>query len=105
MCRALINLLENAIDAVELKHGEITVTVATDEQTVNLTIADNGIGILPVHAALVWEPGFSTKQSSGFGLPFVREIVEKNGGTIVIESLEQHGTRVIISLQEACDIA
>lgn len=105
MCRALINLLENAIDAVDLKHGEITVTVATEEQTVNLTIADNGIGILPVHAELVWEPGFSTKQSSGFGLPFVREIVEKNGGTIVIESLEQRGTRVIISLQEACEIA
>ena len=105
MSRALINLLENAIDAVDPVHGEITLSVVRMDAAVHLEIADNGVGILPGHSELVWEPGFSTKQSSGFGLSFVKEIVEKNGGTIRMESLERCGTRMVITLPEAlaCD--
>lgn len=103
MSRALINLLENAIDAVDLQQGEITVKVSSSGQLVIIEIADNGSGILPHHAELVWEPGFSTKKSSGFGLSFVREIVEKNGGLITIDSLENQGTRVVIALQEVVE--
>ena len=101
MSRALINLLENAMDAVDPVHGEITVSVLRQDASVLLEVADNGVGILPDHSELIWEPGFSTKQSSGFGLSFVKEIVEKNGGTIRMESLERCGARVVITLPEA----
>ena len=101
MSRALINLLENAMDAVDPVHGEITVSVLRQDASVLLEVADNGVGILPDHSELIWEPGFSTKQSSGFGLSFVKEIVEKNGGTIRMESLERCGARVGITLPEA----
>ena len=101
MSRALINLLENAMDAVDPVHGEITVSVLRQDASVLLEVADNGVGILPDQSELIWEPGFSTKQSSGFGLSFVKEIVEKNGGTIRMESLERCGTRMVITLPEA----
>jgi len=105
MSRALINILDNAIDAVGREQGEINVTIASGNQQVLIEITDNGAGILPQYAGLIWEPGFSTKNSSGFGLPFVREIVEKNGGHISIENAANQGARVIISLPEASDDA
>ena len=101
MSRALINILDNAIDAIGREMGEVTVKVVAMNQTVYIEIADNGAGILPQHTGLIWEPGFSTKNSSGFGLPFVREIIEKNGGCISIENAANRGARVIISLPEA----
>lgn len=100
MSRALINLLENALDAVDRHKGEITVKISSDGQTVGLQILDNGSGILPGHVEKIWEPGFSTKNSSGFGLSFVREIIEKNGGSISIENAVPAGTCVTILLPE-----
>ena len=103
MARALTNILDNAIDAVGQESGEIQVTIGTNNHYVLIEINDNGMGILPHHERLIWEPGFSTKNSSGFGLPFVKETVEKNGGSIYIENVQHSGTRVVISLPEAMD--
>ena len=103
MSRALINILDNAIDAVGGDRGEIAVTITAGRGRVFIEIVDNGEGILPQHTELIWEPGFSTKKSSGFGLPFVREIVEKNEGGIRIENAERKGARVVISLPEVLE--
>ena len=105
MSRALTNILDNALDAVGSTAGEITVKITAINLNVCIEITDNGMGILPHHAGLIWEPGFSTKNSSGFGLPFVREIVEKNGGRIFIENAERTGTKVVICLPEIFDHA
>lgn len=100
MARAIVNVLENALEAVDGAGGEVCLKITADSGQAVIEIADNGPGINPAHAILVWEPGFSTKTSSGFGLPFVRDTVERNGGAISIDSAAGRGTRVLISLPE-----
>lgn len=100
MSRAIVNLLENAMEAVGGDDGRVGIRVSARDGQAVIEITDNGSGIPPDQSQLVWEPGFSTKNSSGFGLPFVRETVETNGGTIAIDSAGGQGTRVIITLPE-----
>lgn len=99
MARAIVNLLENALEAVSRKDGRVGVRVAASGSRAVIEIADNGAGIPSDQSQLIWEPGFSTKNSSGFGLPFVRETIAANGGEITIDS-DGKGTRVIITLPE-----
>ncbi|MDT8903025.1 sensor histidine kinase [Anaeroselena agilis] len=100
MSRAIVNLLENAMEAVSRDDGQVRIRLSAKDCQAVIEITDNGFGIPVNQSRLVWEPGFSTKNSSGFGLPFVRETVETNGGTIVIDSADGKGTRVIITLPE-----
>ncbi len=100
MSRAIVNLLENALEAVGGQNGRVGIRVSARDGQAVIEITDNGSGIPSDQSQLIWEPGFSTKNSSGFGLPFVRETVETNGGTIAIDSVGGQGTRVIITLPE-----
>lgn len=97
--RALINLLENAITAVNAKdNGTIEVRATGDgRNNVVLVVADNGVGINPEELERVWNYGFSTKaNSSGLGLDFARRVVEKNGGRIELSSEPGRGTTVTV---------
>ncbi len=100
MARAIINLLENAIAAVEAPSGVIRLEAGRQNDKVVITIADNGKGIEEQIYQQVWEVGFSTKNSSGIGLAFVRDVVKKNGGSITITSNLKQGTEISISLPE-----
>jgi signal transduction histidine kinase len=103
MSRAIINLLQNALDAVDPAAGRIAVVVAGCEQGVGIAVEDNGEGIRPDHRQRVWEVGFSTKQSSGIGLAFVRDTVEHHGGRIMFTDPGPAGTRVEIFLPRCCE--
>ncbi len=103
MARAIVNLLENAMEAVGRENGRVAVRVSARDGQAIIEITDNGPGIPPDQSQLIWEPGFSTKNSSGFGLPFVRDTVATNGGAIAIHSGDGHGTRVVITLPEVTD--
>ncbi|MBF0203719.1 MAG: AAA family ATPase [Desulfamplus sp.] len=94
-----INLIHNALQAMEYK-GTLTVGIReqehAQEQVVLVTIKDNGCGIPPEIQHRIFEPFFTTKlagEGSGLGLDIVRRIVEKHGGTIVIDSNENEGTQ------------
>ncbi len=100
VARALINILENAIEAVEQDSGLVMILAESDGRQVSIEVADNGKGFQEEHRESIWEAGFSTKKSSGFGLPFVRDVVRKNNGCIHIISREQGGTSVVITLPE-----
>lgn len=98
--RALINLIENAITAVNDKDGGmILVRGFTDgEGNVILVVSDNGVGIAPEEMEHIWDYGFSVRgNSSGLGLAFVRQVVEKNGGRIQLVSEPNRGTTVTIT--------
>ena len=100
---AFENLFKNAIDAIGRKDGQIVVDlgVAEADETIKITITDNGRGIRPEHQTRVFEPGFSTKKRGwGLGLAFVKRIVEDyHGGRIpVVESAEDKGTSFEIVL-------
>jgi len=106
--RVVIDLVENACQALsELpSYYERRVVVRTGiaPGMVVLTVADTGPGIAPENLERIFDPLFSTKSfGTGLGLPIVKQIIERHGGTIRIDSEVAHGTRVRISLPLAAD--
>ena len=102
MRRALVNLIENAIDAVE-EHGRekpvIELVLRQDGDRFLLTIADNGPGIAEGNLDRLFEPYFTTKaHGTGLGLPIVKKIILDHGGWIQLENLPSRGCRVAVSL-------
>jgi signal transduction histidine kinase len=101
MRRVLINLIDNAAQAMPAEAAErkITVTTALVGTQFELVVADTGSGIAAEVLPKVFEPLFSTKSfGTGLGLPMVKQIVEQHGGTIAIESEAGKGTRVTVRL-------
>ena len=101
----LINLLRNAVEAAlepnrdgENRQPQVTVSWAVEDQSVEITIDDNGLGLLNPSNAFV--PFYTTKPSgSGIGLALSRQIVEAHGGSIELGNLNgKRGCRVRVSL-------
>ncbi len=44
----------------------------------------------------IWDLGYSDKQSTGLGLPFVRQVIENHKGAVHVESEKNHDTKVIV---------
>jgi len=104
MRRVVINLVENAAQAIGDSAVERRVTVGTSRNGdfFEMTIEDTGSGIPGDVLPKVFEPLFSTKSfGTGLGLPVVKQIVEQHGGSIAIASEPGKGTRVTVRLQTA----
>lgn len=98
--RALINLLDNAVAAVEEK-GEIKISTAYNPVSgiVHLEVADDGCGLAPEVRARIFEPYLSTKKDgTGLGLAIVSAIVADHRGYIRVRPNDPKGTRFIIEL-------
>ena len=99
----LINLLENARDAVD-GDGVITVAAKVVENGVEICVRDNGPGIPVDLLSRVFDPHFSTRSAgTGLGLAIVRRMVESWGGEVSAESGEGRGTTIRIVLRAASD--
>ncbi len=108
--QVLMNLVLNARDALSDKGGKITIqTRATEVKEedgplslgsyVELSIADNGVGIPKDTFSKIFTPYFSTKgRGTGLGLVNVATIIEEHGGTIDVESEEGKGSTFTILL-------
>lgn len=89
--QAFSNLVANAIDAVG-ENGTIAVSVRPVAENGNayaeVVVADEGPGIAPEHIGHLFEPFFTTKKNTGTGLGLwtTKNIVERHGGTIVLQS-------------------
>ncbi len=95
---AIKNLVRNARDAMP-DGGVLTISFTSDEQTVSIHVADTGSGISPENLDKIFEPLFTTKaRGMGLGLSITKAIVEKNRGTIKIESELGKGSRFSIEL-------
>jgi signal transduction histidine kinase len=82
--QVLMNLILNAIEAMQESGGELTVTsrVAPDGE-LTISVSDTGSGLPTEHAEQIFETFFSTKpQGSGMGLSISRSIVESHGGRL-----------------------
>ena len=98
--RVMINLLDNAIAAIEDK-GEIIVDLSyiKDQETARIEVTDNGKGIPPDHKMRLFEPYFSTKKhGTGLGLAIVNTIIHDHKGYIEVQDNEPKGTKLIIEL-------
>jgi two-component system nitrogen regulation sensor histidine kinase NtrY len=101
----LINLLDNAVAAVE-DHGEINLTTSYDREreVVTLEVTDDGCGLPPEIRTKIFEPYFSTKKNgTGLGLTIVSQIVEDHRGYIRALPNDPRGTRFTIELPVAED--
>ncbi len=104
MKRALVNLVDNAITAVDeageaSEGGEISLITRyfPEEGKVRLEVADTGSGIPPEDRDRLFLPYFSTKKfGTGLGLAIVYRIVTEHSGTIRVEENQPRGTRMVI---------
>jgi len=87
-------VVENAILSLQDEGGEVHIRCQKNEAGILITVQDNGTGIDPAYLEDIWEEGFSTKDSSGIGLPFVKNVIHQHDGTIQIDSERNVFTRV-----------
>jgi len=96
--QVLLNLLLNAIQSMD-KPGTIRVSLEHEDDSVLITVADEGKGILPEHLPNIFRPFFTTKgHGTGLGLSLARRTVEAHGGSIDVASEVGKGTQFIVRL-------
>ncbi|TGD77557.1 sensor histidine kinase [Hymenobacter wooponensis] len=83
------NLIDNALDALPLTGGKLTVRVEQRENCLLVSVQDNGTGINAEVLAHLFEPFYTTKplgEGSGLGLDIARRIVLEHGGRLEVTS-------------------
>jgi two-component system nitrogen regulation sensor histidine kinase NtrY len=99
--RVMINLLDNAVAAINKNDGRIEITVSYDEQhrKATVSVADNGAGVPSSYKRKVFEPYFSTKKSgTGLGLAIVSSIISDHHGQVSVADNNPTGTNVSFQL-------
>lgn len=94
----IYNILRNAIDAIEVD-GHIEIGIIQSGKYFILEISDNGCGISKQNLPHVVSPYFSTKKNAfnfGLGLSYCCNVMQKHGGLLEIESIEDKGTKVFL---------
>jgi signal transduction histidine kinase len=96
--RAILNLVQNAFDAVA-QGGMVMITGRSTATQVQLQVRDTGNGIAAEQLERIFEPLYTTKPGgTGLGLYIVQEIVAAHGGQITVHSAESQGTIFTITL-------
>ena len=101
MNRVLINLLDNAVAAINKKEGRVEITVSYDEQhhKAIVAVADDGPGVPSGYKTKVFDPYFSTKKSgTGLGLAIVSSIISDHHGQVSVSDNKPTGTVVSFQL-------
>ena len=98
----LMHLIRNAVEAMP-DGGRVVITTRSigSDGTVELRVADEGVGMAPSVADRAFDALFSTKpkgEGTGLGLALVRRSVEHLGGDVRLESTEGEGTTVVVTL-------
>ena len=102
LARVLLNLLRNAIEAVEPRTGRVALLVDSADQCVEFSVEDNGLGIAPELMEKVFEARFTTKpQGMGLGLFTCKQLVEKMGGTLTVRNEPGAGCRFTVKIPHA----
>jgi len=110
--RVLLNLYNNAFYAVNQQKSKnhnsyrpaVSVSTKKSDNSVTITVSDNGGGIPENIKEKIFQPFFTTKptgQGTGLGLSLSYDIVKAHGGEIKVESKEGEGTEFIIQLPDA----
>jgi two-component system, NtrC family, sensor kinase len=110
--QVLINLITNARHAVMPKgSGQIIVKLTTDQDSVIISVEDNGVGIPHYNLSKIFDPFFSSKtpmynsdegtetpKGTGLGLPVCQVIIKQHGGSIEVISSPGEWTKFIVRL-------
>lgn len=105
--QVLINVLSNAIKFVEEKKGEVKITSEKNKNKIQISIEDNGKGILDEDLKYIFDKFYQSKNQnvkkpagSGFGLAISKQIVEGHRGKIWADENYKTGARFIIEIPQ-----
>ncbi|MCX7920029.1 MAG: ATP-binding protein [bacterium] len=97
--QVFLNIVSNAIHAMQDNGGTLTITTAGENDTVKLNITDTGPGIWPEIMKDIFNPFFTTKPSgTGLGLSIAHRILEDHGGDIKVTSQPGQGATFTVIL-------
>ena len=108
--QVLFNLVINARQAMLDRGGRLTITARPAEAgRVMIEVADTGPGIKPEHLERIFEPFFTTRQHEGrpdrrgigLGLHICRQLLEEQGGSIVVTSKYGEGAKFTLTVPGA----
>ncbi len=95
---AFLNLIINAIEAINHKNGELLLSVSCTEENTFVEVADNGCGIPSENLSKLFEPYFTSKRNGiGLGLASTLNIVQAHNATIEVKSKVNIGTSFIVA--------
>ncbi|MEM9067864.1 MAG: ATP-binding protein [Myxococcota bacterium] len=103
LTQVLVNLVQNAADAAEARHGShggsVQIRLEPTDDGARLEVADNGTGIDEANRMRIFEPYFTTKsKGTGLGLAIVHRIIGDHGGSIDVEDGIDGGAAFVIQL-------
>jgi len=98
-----INIINNALGAVESSNGVITISTCHENHEFRISFSDNGKGILPEHQEQIFKPFFTTKgvgKGTGLGLYVSLQVIKELHGEMHFETKPSKGTKFIIILPD-----
>lgn len=99
-----LNLLTNAMDALENERKIIQVTTRPAGDEIHIIVTDSGKGIPPQNLPHIFEPFYTTKapgRGTGLGLSVCHRVIKQHGGRILVESQAEVGTQFTVILPAA----
>jgi signal transduction histidine kinase len=98
MRRVFVNLIKNAVDAMQ-KGGTLRITSNRTDSSLEIIFADTGTGMTRESMEKIWSPLFTTKATGiGLGLPIAKRLVEAHEGSITMESKAGKGSSFTVTL-------
>lgn len=95
---AFLNIIINAVEAVEMITGELNISIDTSKDAHIVTIKDNGCGIPEENISRLFEPYFTSKRNGmGLGLAATLNILQSHKATIDVTSALKQGTTFTIT--------
>ena len=104
MTQLLLNLVQNALVAVQEKGGELEVWLRarTEESEVVLEVEDHGVGMTSDQVEHMFDLFYSTRKGgTGLGLAVVQRIAKAHDARLEVQSSPDRGTRVQVFLPVA----
>ncbi|WP_054949794.1 PAS domain-containing sensor histidine kinase [Numidum massiliense] len=101
LTQVIVNVLNNALDAMEEGGGTLTVATSFAAGEIAIRVADTGIGIPKEHLPKLYDPFYTTKpvgKGTGLGLSVCYGVIQQFRGTILIDSEFGEGTTVDIRI-------
>jgi two-component system NtrC family sensor kinase len=98
-----INLIMNALGAIENQKGVISISTSYDKRKYRVVFVDNGKGIPPEHQEHIFEPFYTTKEvgeGTGLGLYVSLQVIKEHQGDMQFETEPGKGTKFIVTLPD-----